>query len=56
MVREMTGQSLDPSGVTITKKFGDSMKIKKSMRSRINRRRVHPSVHEQIKKIINRGV
>ena len=56
MTEETTGTSIDPSGVTITKRFANSMRMKKSMRARINRKRVHVSVYDQIKKIINRGV
>ena len=56
MAEETTSNSLDTSGITITKRFGDSMRIKKSMRSRINKRRVHVSIYEQINKIIKRGV
>ena len=55
MAEETTGTSIDPSGVTITKRFADSMRIKKGMRARINRRRVHVSFHDQIKQIIKRG-
>jgi len=56
MSEETTGTSLDSSGVTVTKRFADLIGIKKSMRNRINRKKVHVSVYEQINKIIKRGV
>ena len=50
MAGEITGQSLDQPAVTINKVYGVGMGLKKGMRARINKRRVHPSYLKKLNK------